>query len=277
MMAPSEMVAWACGTCTSTNEDVQRRDCQLCMTERPVRYAIMAGAAGAATARMMTVNCREQARLAALAAPDVPAAVAEQAPAVVEEAPAVAEEQPAAPDGRARAVVLTRILNTMVDILGTSAEDRGRSCSRHTCCGHQIEKGSVVKFIHERMAWRDQGRAEDVLAVYAVKGDGTTTCKVVFLPLHLAVCPGAYDGVYARVVPVYCDRSDNGIKRQKFWCNKGCCVARVVGDTIANGGGLVLILAGSLFYGTVSFKKKLLSIFLYLLSTTYLSYLSSVH
>ena len=63
----------------------------------------MAGAAGAATARTTTVNRREHARLAALAAPDVHVAVAEQALAVAEEAPAVAEEQPAAPDGYARA------------------------------------------------------------------------------------------------------------------------------------------------------------------------------
>jgi len=68
----------------------------------------------------------------------------------------------------------------------------------------------VVKFIHEQMAWRDQGRVEDVLAVYAVS-DGTTTCKVGFLPLHLAVGPGAYNGVYSRVVSVYSDRSDNGV------------------------------------------------------------------
>jgi len=38
------------------------------------------------------VNRCKQARLAALAAPDVPAVVAEQASAVAEEAPAVAEE-----------------------------------------------------------------------------------------------------------------------------------------------------------------------------------------
>ena len=206
MMAPSKMVAWECSACTFTNEDVQRRGCQLCMTERPVRYAIVAGTASAAMARTTIVNRCKQARLAALAAPDVPAAVAEQAPAVAEEAPAVAEEQPAAPDGRARAATLTRILNTMVNIVGTFAEDRGRSCSCHTCCGHQIEKGSVVKFIDERMAWRDQGRVEDVLAIYAVKEDGTTTCKVVFLPLHLAICPGVYMGVYACVVLVYSNR-----------------------------------------------------------------------
>lgn len=40
---------------------------------------------------------------------------------------------------------------------------------------------------------------------------------------------------------------------------------------------LVLILAGSLFYGTVSFQKKLVSNFFVPLSTNYLSYQSSVH
>jgi len=87
------------------------------------------------------------------------------------------------------------------------------------------------------MAWRDQGREEDVLAVYAVAGDGTTTCKVGFLPLHLAVRPGAYDGVYARIIAVYGDRDKNIAKRQKFWRNKGCCVAKVIGLRIANEGG----------------------------------------
>ena len=147
-MAPSKMVAWECGACTFTNKDMQRLDCQMCKTAHPLHYAIVAGAAGAATVRMTTVNRREQARIASLAA-DVPAAVAEPAPAVAEEEPAVAEEQPADPDDRARATALTCILNTMVDIVGTSAEDRWRSCSRHTCCGHQIKKGSVEKFVRK--------------------------------------------------------------------------------------------------------------------------------
>ena len=157
-MAHSEMVAWECGACTLTIEDVQRLDCLMCMAVRPLRYAIVAGAAGAATARTTTVNRREQVRIAALAA-DVPAVVAEPAPAVAEEVPAVAEEQPAAPpDDRARTAAVARVVGTMVDIVGTSAEDRGRSCGRHTCCGHQISKGSVVHFVRERMAWRDQGK-----------------------------------------------------------------------------------------------------------------------
>jgi len=236
MASPSDMVAWECGACTFTNVDVQRRDCMMCMTERPLRYAIVPGAAGAASARTTTVNRREQALLAAAAAV-ASAAVAEQAPATArpEEAPAIA--QPPAPDGRARAAAADRVIGTLIDVVGTSADDRGRSCSRHTACGHQLSTGSVVRVVHERMAWREQGREEDVLAVYAVAGDGTTMCKVGFLPLHLAVRPGAYDGVYARIIAVYGDRDKNIAKRQKFWRNKGCCVAKVIGLRIANEGG----------------------------------------
>jgi hypothetical protein len=94
-MAPSEMIAWECGACTYTNEDCTCRDCLMCMTECPVRYAIVAGATGAATARTTTVNRREQARIAALAAV-VPAPVVVVAPAVSEQAPAIAEEGGAA-------------------------------------------------------------------------------------------------------------------------------------------------------------------------------------
>ena len=128
------MLGWECGACTFTNKDMLRHDCKMCMTERPLRYAIVADAA---TARTTTVNHREQAHLVDLAAPDVPAAVAEQTPAV-------AEEAPAAPDNHACAATVARVVGTMVDIVWTSAEDRGRSCTHHTCCGHQITKGSGV-------------------------------------------------------------------------------------------------------------------------------------
>ena len=77
-MAPSEAVAWESGACTFTNEDVLRRNCLMCMMERPLRYAIVPGSAGAASARTTTVNRREQARLAFEQAPV--AATCEEAP-----------------------------------------------------------------------------------------------------------------------------------------------------------------------------------------------------
>jgi hypothetical protein len=74
-----------------------------------------------------------------------------------------------------------------------------------------------------------KGREEDVLAVYVV-GDSTTTCKVGFLSQHLAVRADAYDGLYARIVSIYSNCSTNMLKREKFWKNKGCCVAHVLAD-----------------------------------------------
>ena len=74
-MAPSEIVAWECGSCTYTNESGEPGPCIMCRTERPIRYAIVAGAPAAATARTTTVNRCKQARVAASAASTAEAAV----------------------------------------------------------------------------------------------------------------------------------------------------------------------------------------------------------
>ncbi len=76
------------------------------------------------------------------------------------------------------------------------------------------------------------GCEEDVLAVYLCV-HGVLTCKVGFLPAHLNCCVHEYDGLVACVISVYSDRCTNVVKRQKFWRNKGCCVARIVGEHIA--------------------------------------------
>jgi hypothetical protein len=79
-MSPSEMIGWECGACTFTNDDCLRRDCLMCMTERPERYAIITGASESASARTTTVNHRAQARLAARSS-DVPAIAGDTTPA----------------------------------------------------------------------------------------------------------------------------------------------------------------------------------------------------
>ena len=66
---------------------------------------------------------------------------------------------------------------------------------------------------------------------------GVLTCKVGFLPAHLNCRAHEYDGLVARVISVYSDRCTNVVKRQKFWRNKGCCVAKVMGLRITNEGG----------------------------------------
>jgi hypothetical protein len=37
------VVAWECGSCSKTNEDMSRRHCHICGEQRPVRYVIVGG------------------------------------------------------------------------------------------------------------------------------------------------------------------------------------------------------------------------------------------
>jgi hypothetical protein len=70
-----------------------------------------------------------------------------------------------------------------------------------------------------------------VLVVYVME-DCTMTCKVGFLPLHLVVRANAYDGLYARIISIHSDHCMNVLKREKFWRNRGCCVACMLGNRV---------------------------------------------
>jgi hypothetical protein len=86
----------------------------------------------------------------------------------------------------------------------------------------------MVAFCRQHLVFRD-GLEEDVVAVYLCE-QGVLTCKVGFLPAHLNHRARDYDGLVARVIAVYTDRCTNVVKRQKFWRNKGCCAARIMGE-----------------------------------------------
>ncbi len=256
------------------------------MAERPERYVIVAGASESASACTTTVDCREQARLAARSS-DAPAVgeapVAEvvagvamepvrgarrdllragvgtncirqerleqERQAALREAAAeevaleepIAEGVPVLLGGRGgapshdgvvpRRVIVERMVGTLVDVVGTNANDRGRACSRHSCCGAQVAERTMVAFCRKQLVFRD-GCAEDVIAVYLCE-HGVLMCKVGFLPAHLNHRTRDYDGLVARVMSVYTNRCTNVAQRQKFWHNKGCCATRIVGEHVA--------------------------------------------
>jgi hypothetical protein len=79
------------------------------------------------------------------------------------------------------------------------------------------------------VVYPDQGQEKDAIAVYLV-ANGTTTCKVGFLPAHLAIRAQEYNRLIASVISVYSDCCTNTLKRQKFWQNKGCCIGCILGD-----------------------------------------------
>jgi len=97
----------------------------------------VAGVAGAATARTTTVNRREQEHLAALH--DAPAVevdpVAEEP--IAKGVPLAPTQRPVAADP-AHHVVVEQLTGTLVDVVRTTATNRGRSCPRHSCCGMQV-------------------------------------------------------------------------------------------------------------------------------------------
>jgi len=180
-----------------------------------------------ATARTTSVDHREQVRLAALrdAVDDAPPPVDEEP---IAEGVSVLHVQRAVAAVPGRQIPLERLVGTLVDIVGTTANNRGRSCPRHSCCGMQVAEKLTVAFCREQLVFRDQ-QEEDVVAVYLVL-HGVMTCKVGFLPAHQNHCARNYDGLVARVVAVYSDRCTNLVKRQKFRRNFGCCAAKIVGE-----------------------------------------------
>jgi hypothetical protein len=232
MLSPSKVVGWECGAYAYTNKDATRYGCLACQARCPVCYAIVAGAIAAATARTTRVNCRKQAHVAALptAGPVVAGEVATSTNwAVTGEAPNATYGPPAVAGsaamhhGRAPqlggncASVVACLVNTMVDIIGTSAKDRGHNCPFHACCGMQLQVGSKICFHREQLIYC-KGQEEDVFAVHVV-WDSTMTCKVGFLPQHLAARANAYDGLQVCIVNIYSNRCTNVLKREKFWQN----------------------------------------------------------
>ena len=187
----------------------------------------MAGAPAAATARMTMANCCEQARVAPLSTPtDTTASVAME---IMGETAAVAwslMHMPGAPNHDA---VVVRLVRTLLDIVETGASSQNRSCMCHDACGIQVGVSTKVMFRWEKVVYRDQGQEEDAIVVYLV-ANGTTMCKVGFLPAHFAISAQEYDRLIAHVISVYSDCCINTLKRQKFWQNKGCCVGPILGN-----------------------------------------------
>ena len=123
------------------------------------------------------------------------------------------------------------LIGSEVEVVGTTETQRGRSCAKHRCCGEALVRvGSHVCFRKTRFAWRD-GEEEDVLEVIHLE-DGLATCKVGYLPKHLAFRADQYDGLCARILEVYSSDSaecDCVAKRQKYHRKCSCCVAVILG------------------------------------------------
>ena len=75
------------------------------------------------------------------------------------------------------------LIGLVVEVVGTTENQRGRFCTKHHTCGLALHVGCYVTFQTERFAWRDEG-IEDVLVVHAMLGAGKNVA--------LGICPNTW-------------------------------------------------------------------------------------
>jgi hypothetical protein len=163
------VVALECGECALTVHALGNAPCPDCGAENPPCYKILAASTPAVTANTTYVDCHDQHKIVQAASRPMGAVVA---PRPMYD----------------RALLVKRLMGTMVDIVGIEHGSRGRQCHEHTrYCRIQLVPGSKVRLRKETIIFNGTGVVEeDVVAAYVV-GNGTMTCKVGFLPRHLAL------------------------------------------------------------------------------------------
>ncbi len=116
----------------------------------------------------------------------------------------------------------------VVEIVGTEANDQGRSCKEHLVnCGKVLELDVVVRL--QMVQIMGEGRKETVIAAIWVT-DGMDRCRVGFLPRHMVTHAAHYDGLLAQgtrvlsVDPTCCDLAE----RRMHHHNRGCCLATII-------------------------------------------------
>ena len=116
----------------------------------------------------------------------------------------------------------------VVDIVGTTASDRGRSCEEHDCCGEEVLKEDVVVRLRQVQIVVN-GKEEKAIAAIWVT-DGCDRCRVGFLQRHMIPHAAVYDGALAQVTAVLSgDKSKwNTAERAKYHKMKGFCVATII-------------------------------------------------
>ena len=116
----------------------------------------------------------------------------------------------------------------VIEIVGISAGDQGRSCEEHPICGEVVKEDMVLRLRKVQILVGDV--EETAIAAYSV-WDGVDRCRVGFLPRHAVYHHPIYDGKLVQVTDVYCAQDKlSATKRRKVHRNKGCCLASIISE-----------------------------------------------
>ena len=126
------VVAWECAECAHTNKGAEPGPCSGCGAVEPIRYMIFKSRAGetAPTAISMPMHRLRQCALSATAFTRAPESGEGLTPQ--------------------RNEIVARLSGTLVNVVGITAKNRGRSCPRHDVCGAQLEPEMKVRFVKEQ-------------------------------------------------------------------------------------------------------------------------------
>ena len=113
----------------------------------------------------------------------------------------------------------------VLHIVGTEADDQGRSCEEHRCCGEVMQEDIVVRL--RKVQVIVDGREETAIAAIWVT-DGMDRCRVGFLQRHMVKHAARYDGALAQVTRVLSKNDGDTAERRLFHKNMGCCYVTII-------------------------------------------------
>lgn len=116
----------------------------------------------------------------------------------------------------------------VVEIVGLTRPENGRSCEEHEVCGKVAKPDIVVRFRKVQVV-RD-GKEESAIAVEWVT-DGIDRCRIGFLPRHMVKHWKKYEGQLAQITELYAG-NDSPTKRRKDYSNEGCCSAVIISSVM---------------------------------------------
>ena len=129
--------------------------------------------------------------------------------------------------GTTRTLELTHPPGDVAPIVGICADDLGRSCIEHTCCGEQVQLNAVLRVCRVQI---HTSQGEETSVCFYIVNDGIDQCRVAFLKRSFTECD-KYDGALVRVVNVISLDDCDAVRRAKFHCFHGCAKAAVIGVT----------------------------------------------
>ena len=117
----------------------------------------------------------------------------------------------------------------MVEIVGTSAANNGRSCKEHNVCGSVLALDQVVCFRKVQVLL--DGKEESSIAVYWVT-EGVDRCRIGFLRKFAVKHWQHYEGRLGQIVDIYNEDDESRQKRFKVKKNHGCVVAALISSPL---------------------------------------------